>query len=173
MYHCPVSFLTRLADRVGARLVATFPALQRRWARRHAVVSTDVPWSPPPPSLTDRTVAIVTTTGVHLDADPPFDLESRLGDVTFRRIPADVDPRRLRISHAHYDTADAERDVNVVFPIDRLRELAAEGRIGGVGPVHYGFGWIQQPERLVTETAPVVARELVAARVGAVVLTPA
>ena len=165
--------LTRLANRIGTRLFATFPALQRRWARRHGVVSTDVPWAPPPSSLTDRTVALVTTAGVHLDAAPPFDIESRLGDVTFRRIPGDVDPRRLRISHGHYAAADAERDVNVVFPIDRLRELAAEGRVGGVAPVHYGFGWIQDPARLVTETAPVVARELLAARVGAVVLTPA
>jgi D-proline reductase (dithiol) PrdB len=61
----------------------------------------------------------------------------------------------------------------VVFPIDRLRELAADGRIGGVAPTHYSFGWIRDVRPLVAETAPAVARELIAARVGAVVLTPA
>ncbi len=162
-----------LIDRLGARLFAACPALQRRWARRHAIVSTDVPWTPLVKPLAACRVALVTTGGVHLDTDPPFDLASRDGDPTFRRIPAGVEPRRLRISHGHYDTRDAERDVNVLFPIERLRELAAEGRIGGVAPTHYSFGWIQAVDPLVRETAPVVARELIAAGVDAVVLTPA
>lgn len=165
--------LTALLDRLGAKLFAALPALQRRWARGHAVVSTDVPWTPLAKPLGACRVALVTSAGVHLDADPPFDLASRDGDPTFRRIPGDVEPRRLRISHNHYDTRDAERDVNVVFPIERLRELAAEGRVGAVAPVHYGFGWIQAVEPLVRETAPLAARELVEAGVDAVVLAPA
>lgn len=171
----PVSRLTRLVDQVGARLFAALPALQRRWARRKGVVSSGpVPWTSPPASLRETTVALVTSAGVHLDTDPPFDLDTRVGDPSFRRIPHDVDRTRLRISHGHYDATDARRDVNVVFPIDRLAEQAALGRIGRVAPVHYAFGWVGQATRaLVDETAPVVARELVAARVGAVVLTPA
>jgi D-proline reductase (dithiol) PrdB len=165
--------LTLLIDRLGARLFAAFPVLQRRWARRHAVVSIDVPWAPLVKPLSACRVALVTTGGVHLDSDPPFDLASRDGDPTVRRIPADVEPRRLRISHSHYDTRDAERDVNVLFPIERLRELAAEGRIGGVAPTHYSFGWIRAVDPLVRETAPLVARELLEAGVDAVVLTPA
>ncbi len=167
-----MSRLTRLVDRLGAMAFAAVPALQRRWARRRAVRSTDVPWAPPP-ALAGVTVALVTTAGVHLDSDPPFDLDAREGDPTFRRIPRGADRARLAVSHGHYDTRDARRDVNVVLPLDRLEELAAAGRIGSVAPVHYGFGWIRAVAPLVTETAPVVARELLAARVGAVVLTPA
>ncbi len=161
-----------ILDRLGARLFEASPWLQRQWARRRGVVSTGVPWTPLRKPLTACRVALITTAGVHLDSDPPFDLDSREGDPTFRRIPGEVDPRRLRISHAHYDSRDAERDVNVVFPIERLRELAAEGRIGAVAPVHYGFGWIRAVDRLVRDTAPRVARELLEARVDAVVLTP-
>lgn len=168
-----MSRLTRLVDRLGAMAFAASPALQRQWARRRAVRSGDVPWAPPPPALARVTVALVTTAGVHLDSDPPFDLDGRDGDPTFRRIPRMADRRRLVVSHGHYDSRDARRDVNVVLPLDRLEELAAAGRIGGVAPVHYGFGWIRAVAPLVGETAPVVARELVAARVGAVVLTPA
>ncbi|HEX7126629.1 MAG TPA: glycine/sarcosine/betaine reductase selenoprotein B family protein [Thermodesulfobacteriota bacterium] len=168
-----MSRLARLVDRLGAMAFAASPALQRHWARRRVVRSTDVPWAPPPVALSAATVALVTTAGVHLDTDPPFDLDARDGDPTFRRIPRGVDRRRLVVSHGHYDSRDVRRDVNVVLPLDRLEELAAAGRIGGVAPVHYGFGWIRDVAPLVGRTAPVVARELVAARVGAVVLTPA
>jgi D-proline reductase (dithiol) PrdB len=168
-----VSRLRRLLHRVGRPLFAHLPPLQRAWARRRAVVTTGVPWAEPPASLAAVRVALVTTAGVHLGTDPPFDVDARGGDPTFRRIPAGVEAGRLRITHLHYDSADARRDVNVVFPIDRLRELAADGRIGGVAPTHYSFGWIRDVRPLVAETAPAVARELIAARVGAVVLTPA
>ncbi len=169
-----MSRLTRVVDRLGAMLFTAVPALQRRWARRKGVVSADVPWAKPPASLRDVTVALVATAGVHLDTDPPFDLDTREGDPTFRRIPRDVDRSRLTISHGHYDTRDARAHIDVVLPLDRLAELAAAGTIGGVAPVHYGFGWVGQATGpLVGETAPVVARELIAARVGAVVLTPA
>lgn len=164
-----------MVDRVGARLFAALPALQRAWARRNVVLPEgDVPWAPPPPSLRGAAVALVTTAGLHLETDPPFDVDSRAGDPSVRRIPRDADRRAIRVSHGHYDDADARRDVNVVLPLDRLAELAAAGRVGGVAPLHYSFGWVgSATRRLVEETAPLVARELIAARVGAVVLTPA
>ena len=64
--------------------------------------------------------------------------------------------------------------MNVLFPVDRVRELQSEGIIGEVAPTHYSFaGFIQEPTHLVDVTAPEVARQLRDAQVDAVLLTPA
>jgi hypothetical protein len=96
-----------------------------------------VPWSPLRRPLAEATVALVTTSGVHLVGDRPFNLTS---DATFRVIPRSADPADLTISHLAYDRTDALRDINLVFPLQRLRELEVEGVIGRVAERHYGFG---------------------------------
>ncbi len=94
-----------------------------------------IPYTPNRRSLAECTVALATTAGVHLKSQAPYDLE---GDATYRMVPGDAPSGELMITHGHYDHADADRDINCVFPIDRLRELAAEGVIGGVGNKHIG-----------------------------------
>ena len=79
------------------------------------------------------------------------------------------------ITHDYYDHADADRDLNVVLPVERLRELTAAGEIGGLAPRAYAFmGHITGPhlETLKRSTAPEVAARLRAARVDAVLLAP-
>jgi D-proline reductase (dithiol) PrdB len=59
-----------------------------------------------------------------------------------------------------------------VFPIDRLRELAAAGIIGGVGDKHLGFmGYTLQLPDLYERAAPEMAREIERSRADAVLLT--
>lgn len=118
-------------------------------------------------------VALVSTGGVHVTSDPPFDLVSHAGDDSTRWIPASVDSRELRFAHDHYDHTDADRDPNCVFPIDRLRELAADRVIGEVAPRHAGFmGFIPNPTRFCRETVPRVIDRLVTDGVDAVVMSP-
>jgi len=105
-----------------------------------------IPWSPLQGPLPEATVALITTSGVHLREDPPFKLSS---DSTFRVIPRTANPGDLAISHRAYDRTDALRDVNLVFPLQRLRELEAEGVIGRVADRHYGFGLVDQVAELV------------------------
>jgi D-proline reductase (dithiol) PrdB len=105
-----------------------------------------VPWTPFRRSLAEATVSLVTTSGTHLAADHPFDLA---GDATFRVIPGTADADDLTISHLAYDSRDALRDINLVFPLQRLRELEAEGVIGRVASRHYGFGLCREGERLI------------------------
>ena len=116
-------------------------------------------WTPLAKPLSQCTVALMTTGGVHLKSDTPFAVADAHGDPSFREIPMDVNPGDLAITHTHYNHVDADRDVNCMFPIDRLRELAADGTIGAVAPRAYNImGFNPDPARLIEETAPELAR---------------
>ncbi len=162
-------------DKNLARLFALWPSLADFYAKKLGQqLGGEIPWKPFTKELKTCTVALVTTSGVHLKNQEPFDLVNPQGDWSFRAIPAEVRLEDLMISHSHYDHRDADKDINVVFPLERLRELAQEKVIGGVAPVHFSFmGFIPQTEFLLKTTAPRVAQELKAAEVDLVVLTPA
>src|SRR5947208_6511630 len=83
----------------------------------------EVPWTPLRKSLSDSTVALISTGGVHLRSDPPFNLNS---DPTFRVIPKGAQRADLAISHEDYDRTDTIRDINLKFPIYHLREHETE-----------------------------------------------
>ena len=114
-------------------------------------------------------MALVTSSGVHLRSDRPFDLYS---DASFRVIPGRALPDDLQITHRGYDRRDAARDVNLVFPLPRLRELAAEGIIGRVADEHYGFGLTVKAEELLAPGRE-VGRRLHQAGVDLALLVPA
>ncbi len=106
---------------------------------------------------------LVTTAALHLPGQEPFDEEIRGGDWSYREIPGDADTSLLRSSHRSrsFDRSGLERDPNLVFPLDRLRELAAKGTLGPPGRRHLSFmGSITAPGRLLRETAPEAARKL-------------
>lgn len=166
-----------LVNRAAVQLYKHVPWLADRWARRHRFVeSSSIPWAPLPRPLRECAVALVTTAGVHLRSDPPFDMEDPDGDPSFRVIPSSVGPEVLTITHRYYDHAAADRDINVVLPLDRLRELCVEGEVGAVAPRCYGFmGHIDGPHiaTLVDVAAPEVARRLRTDGADAVFVTPA
>jgi hypothetical protein len=124
-------------------------------------------------ALSDAKIALVSSAGVHLDDQAPFHVETVAGDPSHRLIPDDVDLARLRFTHTHYDTASAQADSNVVFPLDRLHEAADAGRIGSTSSVHIGMmGFNPDPTAIAEKTAPAVAEILVAEEVDVVVLVP-
>jgi D-proline reductase (dithiol) PrdB len=129
----------------------------------------DIPWTPPKKPLSQATIALVTTGGVHLCSDSPFHMAS---DASFRLIPRSVTRDQLCISHDHYDRRDAIRDINLVFPLERLLELEQEGVIGRVADVHYGFGFVKDPLELI-ESGRKVGSFLKHAGVDLVLLVPA
>ncbi|HEV8440680.1 MAG TPA: glycine/sarcosine/betaine reductase selenoprotein B family protein [Methylomirabilota bacterium] len=171
------AWLTEVANAVAVQLFKRVPWLGTLWARRHRFVeSTTAPWAPLGRPVRQSRIALVTTAGVHLRTDPPFDMGDPDGDPSFRTIPSDADARGLTITHKYYDHGAADRDINVVLPLARLRELLAEGRIGGIAPRAYSFmGHIdgRHLATLVERTAPAVAARLHADDADAVVLTPA
>jgi hypothetical protein len=127
-----------------------------------------VPFTPFQGKLEDLSVCIVSTAAVRTKDDAPFDTE---GDTSWRVIPGEADAKDLRYDDAHYDHACVDRDMNCVFPIDRLRELAAERRIGGLTARHFSLGYSQALRELREKTIPALVREVDRERPGAVLLT--
>jgi D-proline reductase (dithiol) PrdB len=77
-------------------------------------------WVTPKP-LSEATVAIISTAGLHRRDDPPF----TLGALDYRILPGDVDFADVSMSHisANFDRSAYGQDPNIVFPLDRLREM--------------------------------------------------
>lgn len=128
------------------------------------------PWGTGP-RLNRRRVAIITTAGLHRAGDRPFADGAAASD--YRVIPGSVNAGDLVMSHlsTNFDRSGFQQDINIVFPIDRLKELAAEGAIGEVADYHYSFMGAAPPRSLEPK-ARQLAGLLKKDRVDAVLLTP-
>ncbi|HEY5662407.1 MAG TPA: glycine/sarcosine/betaine reductase selenoprotein B family protein [Ilumatobacter sp.] len=120
--------------------------------------------------LSQARVAIVTSASLHRGDQDRF----ALADTSFRAL--DRTDRNLVMGHwsPNFDHSGFWIDLNVVYPIDRLEELAAAGVIGDVAPRHFAFAG-NQPEtvsELRLDTGPACAAQLVADGVDVVLLTP-
>ena len=127
------------------------------------------PWVTGPP-LAERRVAIVTSAGLHRRDDRSFDIQ----DTGYRVIDGRLSGDDLVMTHAsvNFDRTGFQQDTNVVFPIDRLRELEAAGEVGSVARFHYsvmGAGWLpHEIEPTVRELAGLLREDAV----NAVLLSP-
>lgn len=168
--------LSRLKNRLIAKVITRFPSLSKKFIDAYKPWETqDVPWTPAARPLYACNVALVTTAGVHRTDQKPFDMTDPDGDPTYREIDKDTPRQELMITHDYYDHADAEKDLNIVFPLERLEEFASEGIIGGVAQIHYSFmGHITGPHlfTLMNVSASDVAARLKRAGVDIVLLTP-
>lgn len=126
-------------------------------------------WTPVHKPLSEAIVGLASAAGIHLKTDKRFNLA---GDFTFRAIPGAAKASDLMVSHGGYDNGDANKDINCMFPIDRMHELAEEGFIKGYAPVHYGFmGGGGDQEKFTNETGPEIARLMKEEGVDYVLLT--
>lgn len=164
-------------DGTLAKIFTRFPYLVEGWAKSSKFVTNpETPWATLTKEISECQIALVTTGGVHLRCQLPFNMQDKDGDPTFRGIPSWIDTQELTITHNYYDHRDADQDVNVVFPIQRLRELEAKGIIGGIAPRHFSFmGHITGRHfgTLLKRTGPEVAGMLKEDGAEAVFLTPA
>jgi D-proline reductase (dithiol) PrdB len=169
--------LNPVITRGVSRLLTSVPALGRVWARwAHTAVRRDIPWAPLTRPLHRCRATLITTGGVHLSTDRPFDMDNPLGDPSFREIPVSTPVKNLTITHNYYDHRDADRDPNIVFPLERFRELAHAGRLGGLTPTHWSFmGHItgHLVEELETVRIPVLIARLHHEQADFAFLTPA
>lgn len=168
-----------LLDRIGNRIFA-IPSVVQFWARHAARRSgpqlDNIPFVRLNKPLRSCRVALITTGGIHLPDQPPFDMADPDGDASFRTIGGDVDPATLVITHKYYDHRDADHDLNIVFPLQHVRDLVSRGVLGSLAPRHFGLmGHIdgRHMPRLLNATAPEIAALLAADQVDVALLTPA
>jgi D-proline reductase (dithiol) PrdB len=151
--------------------------VRNRWADKFQAVSADgIPWTALSKPLSQCKVALVTTGGVHLKTDNPFDMFDTRGDPSYRQISSSVSPAELMITHDYYDHRDADEDINLVFPIEILRQCQREGLLGATADFFYGFmGHIEEPhvDTLINRTAKEVALQLKQQQADVVILVPA
>ena len=128
-----------------------------------------VPYTPVTAHLKDLTVALVSSSGVYVEDQEPF---TGNGDESYRVIPPEAAVSQLRFKHGHYDTSDAEKDPNVVFPLGLLHDLAKEGFIKKVSNKHIGCkGFSTDLKAQYERLAPAIAHEIERSQADAVVLT--
>ena len=129
---------------------------------------TDTPWTEGR-KMTDQRVALVSTAGLQRAGDRPFDFESD----DYRIIPGDVDPASVQMSHisSDFDRSGFQQDFNVVLPLQRLQEMAAEGEIASVADYHYSFMGASHPDDMA-DRARQLAGLLKADGVNTIVLAP-
>lgn len=133
-----------------------------------------VPLAPLRKPLSEAILSFVSTSGVQPRGTIPFDTVHPVGDYTFRRVPSGSKPADLEIHQLKYPTAGATRDLNVIFPIERLQEIAADGFIGGLTENFYTFiGYNMDAERLEKTLAEDIAGAVEAERPDVVLLAPA
>ncbi len=119
-------------------------------------------------------LTFVSTAGVQPKDSLPFDTVHPIGDYTFRRVPSDSKVENLEIHQLKYPTVGAKRDLNVIFPIERLQELAKEKIIGGLTTNFFSFiGYNMDAERLEQTLAETIADAVEAEKPDAALLAPA
>jgi D-proline reductase (dithiol) PrdA len=128
-----------------------------------------VPLVPPSRPLSETTVTLVTAAAAHVHGDQPF---AGYGDYSLREIPGQTAPERIVFSSGSYDHTDVNQDPNCLYPLQRLRELAALGVIGAVAGMHYAMqGGGSEIELVADRTATELVARLRANGSQAVVLT--
>jgi D-proline reductase (dithiol) PrdB len=132
------------------------------------------PFTPLRHPLAACTIAPITSGGLYLPASqPPFDEPNPEGDQSYRTLPTALAPGGYAVAHGHYDPADALTDHNSVYPVDRLRELAAEGVIGGTTSTGWSFmGYVTDAGAFAAGSAAAIAREVVASGADTALLVP-
>lgn len=138
-----------------------------------------IPWTPLNKPLNRATFSFITSAGVSLKTDRPFDMERERreptwGDRSYRIIPKTAGAEDIDVRHLHINTQYILDDINVMLPLDRMKELEAEGVIGSFAPSAYSFyGFQWSGDEFLSEAIQPMAEHMKTEGVDAVVLTPA
>jgi D-proline reductase (dithiol) PrdB len=139
----------------------------------------EIPWAEVRKPLAESKLALLSTAGLSMRGDAPFDMEMERkqptrGDPSWRRLQSDATSATVEANHLHIDTGYIERDLNVALPLDRVRELVAEGVIGALADSHYSTMGYQGSDTstLENQSAPEIAAAMRSEEVDLALLAP-
>jgi len=159
----------RFLDRMTKKLVQSWIGLE---------MPREIPWTPLSRPLAECTVALISSAGLALKTDRPFDQEGEMqnpwwGDPSYRVLPRTATGEDVRLYHLHIHPRLAEQDLNTLLPLQRLLELEAHGEIWRSAANHYSFmGYILQPQALLEQSVPHMIRRMKREGVNVVILIP-
>lgn len=138
-----------------------------------------IPWTPFAKPLNSATLALVTSAGISLKTDPPFDMEREKreaiwGDRSYRQLPRDTGENEIDVNHLHINTGYIKQDINVMLPLNRMAELEEEGVVGRLADTAYSFyGFQFENTDFLTEAIEPMSKQMKDEQVDGVFLTPA
>jgi len=137
-----------------------------------------IPWTPLLKPLSDCKVALLSSGGIAMKGDKPFDQEGERqnpwwGDPSHRIIPKTASAKELDIYHLHINPAFARQDINCLLPIQRLNEMEESGEIGAAAESHYSImGYLPKPDEMLETSVPAIIQGLKEEHVDVLVLVP-
>ena len=126
-----------------------------------------IPYTPLKRDLKECRIALVSTSGAYAEGMQPFSDN----DLSYRLIPSDTPAKNIRFVPGHFDTAPGAEDPNVMFPLDRLRELLASGEIGKLADEYIAMGLTTELRKLKEVVSWEIAEKLTKYRPDVVLLT--
>jgi len=159
----------RFLDRLPRKLVQDWIGLEE---------PREIPWTPLSRPVEESTVALISSAGLALNTDDPFDQEGEKvnpwwGDPSFRSLPRTATTEDVNLYHLHVSPRIAEQDLNTFMPLQRLIELETLGEIGHSAARHYSYmGYILQPQRLLKVSVPDMIQCMKQDGVNLVILIP-
>jgi D-proline reductase (dithiol) PrdB len=137
-----------------------------------------VPWTSFTRPLQEATVALVSTAGISMKSDAPFDAHGERqnpwwGDPSYRVIPRTATARDVVAGHLHIDTRYIAEDLNVALPLERFNEMERSGEIGRAASSHYSFmGYLLDPTEFLASTVPAMIERMRTEGVDVAVFIP-
>ena len=157
----PVDYMARIHDKYTSAGYTPY-----RWV----VNTAPPPWQPVLKPLSEIRLGLIASGGIYVTGQVAFHYKD---DISWRAIPTDVNTADLRATHFAYDLTDARQDPNVVFPIDPLRHLVAEGFLGGAGRARlHLYGWHLFGPTGERRSGATTAERLLLEHIDAVLLVP-
>ena len=159
----------RFVDGVTRRVIQTWIKMEE---------PRPIPWTPLPRPLSKCKVALLSSGGIALKDDKPFDQEGERrnpwwGDPSHRIIPKTASEKDVEIYHLHIDPAFARQDINCLLPIQRLNELEVSGEIGEAAGSHYSImGYLPRPDEMLEKSVPAIIQQLQSEQVDVLLLIP-
>ncbi len=132
-----------------------------RYAAEYAFEQSEpTPWAPLRSPLRDCKAALVTTAGIRLATQHEFRADRARGSAEWREISVYANGgASYAFDFTNYDPREAERDINVICPVDRLKELVDAHTLGGLNETFFSFfGLCQDLDALSTSAAAVGAK---------------
>ena len=99
-----------------------------------------IPYTPLKRDLKECRLGLVSTAGAYIVGTEPFSDN----DLSFRLIPTETDTKTIRFVPGHFDTSKGALDANIMFPLDRIREMLATA-------IQVNLGMISLSENEVTK----------------------